>query len=146
MSTGDTYYALTVISAGASTSAYYSMVPTSNLTISQGGVTFAPSSATQQMTTVNIYPQTLQVSAAAGYMGAGVTIVTSASHISGQIVVSPPVDVAVEVTLYGNGGVQLGQYIVDPASPGGVFNFPVSGGAPSPDDVKNLLEKVFAKK
>ena len=60
--------------------------------------------------------------------------------------VSPPVDVAVEVTLYGNGGAQLGQYIVDPASPGGVFNFPVSGGAPSPDDVKNLIEKVFAKK
>jgi hypothetical protein len=146
MSIGDTYYALTVTSEGASTGAYYSLVPTSNLSILQGGVTFAPSSATQQMTSVNIYSQTLQVSAAPGYMGAGVTIVTGASHIAGQIVVSPPVDVAVEVTLYGNGGAQLGQYIVDPATPGGVFNFPVSGGAPSPDDAKNLLQTLFEKK
>lgn len=43
-----TYYALTVTADGANTGAYYSVTPTSNLTISQGGVTLAPSSPTRR--------------------------------------------------------------------------------------------------
>ncbi len=141
-----TYYALTVSAAGASTGAYYSVTPTSNLTITQGGVTFAPSSPTQQMTSVNVYPQTLQINAAPGYVNGGVTIITDAPSVDGRLVVSPPVDVAVAVTLYGNGGAQLGQFIADPGTGGGVFSFPVAGDGIPASELNDVLKKLLEKK
>lgn len=141
------YFALTLTVDGANTGAYYSLTPTSNLSITQGGVTMAPSSATQQMTSVSIYPQTLQVTAVAGYLSAGVTIVTGASQVSGQIVVSPPVNVATVVTLYGNGGQQIGQHIVDPGDSGGVFSFPVTAeeGIPAAGDAASVIDALLKK-
>src|SRR5215208_787980 len=103
------YYAITVTAEGTSFSAYISMTPTSNLTFLQGGVTFMPTAAS--LTMANIYPQTLQLQAPPGSFTAGVTIVTDASEIAGRVMVSPPVNVAVIVTLYGAGGQQLGQMI-----------------------------------
>jgi hypothetical protein len=141
------YYALTLTANGASTSAYYSLTPTSNLSITQGGATLAPSSATQQMITVSIYPQTLQINAPAGYVSAGVNILTGESRVSGQVVVSPPVNVATVVTLYGNGGQQIGQYIVDPGVEGGVFSFPVTAqeGIPAAGDAASVVDKLLKK-
>ena len=141
----DSYYALTVNAIGASTAAFYSLTPTSELTISQGGVTLYPSAPSQQMITVSVYPQTLQINAAAGTLTAGVTIITSAGQIDGRLVVSPPVDVPVAVTLYGNGGTQLGQAIAQPGSGGTVFAFPVDGdgipAADAPAQLQQLLER-----
>src|ERR1044071_4066202 len=99
MANGSSYYALTVVEQGAGTTAYYALTPTSHLEMSQGGATFDPTAATATM--VNIYPQTLQIQAPAGSFTAGVTIVTSADRIAGRLLVSPPVNVAVVVTLYG---------------------------------------------
>ena len=77
MSILDQYYSLTVTTAGASsTSAYYSLTPTSNLSFSQGGATLYPSAPSQQVISVSVYPQTLQINAAAGGVSGGVTIVT----------------------------------------------------------------------
>jgi hypothetical protein len=146
MAIHDTYYALTVSAAGASTPAYYSVSPTSNLTISQGGVTLAPSAPSQQMISVSIYPQTLQINAAAGYVSGGVTIITSAPSVDGRLVVSPPVDVAVVVTLYGNGGTQLGQFIADPGTGGGVFSFPVAGDGIPPAEAAGVLQHLLEQK
>jgi len=145
-SSSSTYYALTVSATGASTGAYYSVTPSSNLTISQGGVTLAPSSPTQQMISVSIYPQTLQINAAAGYVSGGVTIITDAPSIDGRLAVSPPVNVAVAVTLYGNGGVQLGQFIADPGTGGGTFKFPVHGDGIPPADAPGVLQKLLDRK
>ncbi len=144
----ETYFALTVTTtAAASSAAYYSLTPTSNLTISQGGVTLAPSAPSQQMITVAVYPQTLQMSAAAGLVSGGVTIVTSASEVAGILGVQPPVNVAVAVTLYGSGGQQLGQYIADAGTGGGVFHFPVSAGdGSSADEASDTLKKLIEKK
>ena len=122
----DYYYALTVVAQGVSTAAYYSVTPTSNLEFSQGGVTIAPTSAS--LTMVNIYPETLQVQAPAGSVNAGVTIETSESEISGRLMVSPPVNVAVVVTLYGVGGQQIGQTTLDPGVGDKMFSFAVSAG------------------
>lgn len=141
-----TYYALTVTADGANTGAYYSITPTSNLTISQGGVTLAPSSPTQQMTSVSIYPQTLQINAAPGYVNGGVTIITDAPSVDGRLLVSPPVDVAVVVTLYGNGGAQLGQFIADPGTGGGVFSFPVAGDGIPASELGEVLRKLVERK
>lgn len=141
-----TYYALTVTAQGASTPAYYSLSPTSNLTISQGGVTLAPSSATQQMVSVSVYPQTLQINAPAGLVSGGVTIITSESEVAGRLVISPPVNVATAVTLYGNGGVQLGQYIADPGTGGGVFSFPIDGNGIPAGDAQDTLQKLLDNK
>lgn len=138
------YYALSVQMSGANTAAYYSVSPTSNLTISQGGATFMPSSAS--MTTVSIYPQTLQIQSPAGSMSGSVTIITDASEVAGRLIVSPPVDVATVVTLYGAGGVQIGQFIADPGTGGGVFNFPVTPAqAIPPADAPGVLQKLLGK-
>ena len=140
-----TYYALTVTAQGAGTGAFYSLTPTSNLTISQGGVTLAPSAPSQQMVTVSVYPQMLQINAPAGSVSGGVTIITSASSVDGRVVVSPPVNVATVVTLYGNGGQQLGQYIADPGTGGGVFSFPVSGDGIPADEANGVLDQLLKK-
>lgn len=141
-----TYYALTVGAQGASTPAYYSITPTSNLTISQGGVTLGPSSPTQQMMSASIYPETLQINAPAGVVTGGVTIITSAPSVDGRLIVSPPVDVAVVVTLYGNGGEQIGQFIADPGTGGGTFKFPVSGNGIPAGEAPGILQKLLGGK
>jgi len=144
MSNGARYYALTVVEQGASTTAYYSLTPTSNLEMSQGGVTMVPTAATA--TLVNIYPQTLQIQAPAGSFTAGVTIVTSDDRIAGRLLVSPPVNVAVIVTLYGAGGQQIGQSILDPAVGALVFSFPVSSEQSIPKgDVPAVLQTLLPK-
>ena len=97
MATTDIYYALTVIANGAGTPAFYSLTPDPGLSIAQGGVTIVPTGNGSTM--VNIYPQTLQISAPAGSVNGAVNIVTGASQISGRLMVSPPVNVAVVVTL-----------------------------------------------
>lgn len=98
------------------------------------------------MTSVSIYPQTLQINAAPGYVNGGVTIITDAPSVDGRLVVSPPVDVAVAVTLYGNGGAQLGQFIADPGTGGGVFSFPVSGNGIPAGELGEVLKKLLEKK
>ena len=134
----DYYYALTLTAQGVSSSAYYSVTPTSNLEFTQGGATIVPTR--QSATMVNIYPETLQLSAPAGSISAAVTIVTGESQIAGRVIVSPPVNVAVVVTLYGVGGQQIGQAIVDPGTGDRTFNFPVSeGNAISKADVAGVL-------
>ena len=144
MSNGASYYALTVVEQGASTTAYYSLTPTSNLEMSQGGVTMDPTAASA--TLVNIYPQTLQIQAPAGSFQAGVTIVTSDDRIAGRLLVSPPVNVAVIVTLYGVGGQQIGQSILDPAVGSLAFSFPVSAAQSiSKGDVAGVLQKLLPK-
>src|SRR6185436_4526748 len=106
--------------------AYYSVTPTSNLEFTQSGATIVPTQ--QAATMVNIYPETLQLSAPAGSISAAVTIVTGENQITGRAIVSPPVNVAVVITLYGIGGQQIGQAIIDPGTGDRTFNFPVSAG------------------
>lgn len=138
------YYSLTVGQAGSNTAAYFSVSPTSNLEFSQGGATFMPTSPS--MTTVSVYPTTLQIQSPAGSMSAGVTIVTSASEVAGRLLISPPIDVATLVTLYGAGGVQLGQFIADPGTGGGVFKFPVTAeeGIPA-GEAPGALHKIICQ-
>jgi hypothetical protein len=138
MADGTLYYAITVMAEGTSFSAYVSVTPTSNLTFLQGGVTFMPTAAS--LTMANIYPETLQLQAPSGGFSAGVTVVTAASEIAGRVMVSPPLNVAVIVTLYGAGGQQLGQMIVDPGTGSKTFAFPVSdSNAISAGDVDGVL-------
>lgn len=120
----DDYYALTLSANGVSTSAYYSLTPTSNLEFDQGGVTIVPDSA--DATQVNVYPETLQIQSPPGSVNAGVTIITSASEIAGRVLVSPPINVAVVVTLYGVGGQQIAQTTLDPGVGDKLFSFAVS--------------------
>src|ERR1041385_5311728 len=56
MASTNIYYALTIVANGVSSAAYYSVTPTSNLSILQGGVAVGPTGSGAVM--VNIYPQT----------------------------------------------------------------------------------------
>lgn len=144
MASTDIYYALTIDANGASTPAYYSVTPVPPLVFAQGGVTVTPTAIGTTM--VNIYPQTLQISAPAGSLHGAVTIITGASEIAGRLMVSPPVNVAVVVTLYGAGGQQLGQAILDPAEGSRTFSWPVdSKQGLSQHDATKLLESLTSK-
>jgi hypothetical protein len=138
----DIYYALTLVANGASTPAYYSVTPTSDLSISQGGVTIVPTGPGS--TLVNIYPQVLQISAPAGSVNGAVTIISGVNEIAGRLMVSPPVNVAVVVTLYGIGGKQIGQAILDPGEGSQSFAWPVdpSQGLAA-GDVATLIKKLL---
>jgi len=141
----DRYYTLTIGEEGANTGAYYSVTPDSNLQFAQGGAQFAPTAASAVL--VNIYPQTLQLSAPPGSMSAGVTIITSAGTIAGRVMISPPVDVSVVLVLYGNGG-QIGEPLIfDPGSGGGTFSWPVGDDEGlSQSDAVGLLQKKICHK
>jgi hypothetical protein len=142
MASTDIYYALTIVANGANTSAYYSVTPTSDLSILQGGVTVVPTAIGATM--VNIYPQTLQIAAPAGSVNGAVTIVTSATTIAGRLMVSPPVNVAVVVTLYGAGGQQLGQAILDPGTGSRTFSWPVNASQGLAEgDVAELIKRLL---
>ena len=142
-----TYYALTISAQGTTSPAYFSVTPTSNLQISQGGVTLVPSSPSAETTMVNIYPETLQISAPAGLVSGGVTIITGESRVAGSVVVSPAVSVATVITLYGNGGAQLGQSIIDPGQGGGAFDFPVDAaeGISNADEARTIIDRELKK-
>jgi hypothetical protein len=132
------YYALTLTTNGTTFAAYYSVTPTSDIQFSQGGVTITPTG--NSVTMVNIYPQTLQIQAPAGSINAGVTIQTGASIIAGRVMVSPPVDAAVIVTLYGAGGTQLDQMIMDPGTGSQLFEWSVdAASAIKSDDLDSVL-------
>jgi hypothetical protein len=132
------YYALTLTTNGSTYPAYFSVTPTSGIQFSQGGVTIVPTGSA--VTMVNIYPQTLQIQAPAGSINAGVTIQTGASQIAGRVMVSPPVDSAVIVTLYGAGGQQLDQMIMDPGVGSQLFDWSVNASnAIKPDDLAGVL-------
>lgn len=138
----DSYYGLTISAQGASTEAYFSVNPTSNLQIAQGGVSMDPTGSSAVM--VNIYPETLQIQAPAGTTNGAVTIITSAPSIDGDVQISPAIDVATVITLYGNGGTQLGQYILDPGTSSGAFKFPVPAGSGFPN-LKDALSTITQK-
>jgi hypothetical protein len=135
-------YALTVTANRASTAAYYAVTPTPPVRIASGSVTLEPKSPSA--TLVNILPQVLEIQAPEGSVHAGVTIVTGDSHIDGEIVISPPVDVEVEVSLYGAGGERLDTYVVASGDGGGVFQFHVSADqAIPPGEVAHLLKRLI---
>mgnify|MGYP003575141321 CR=1 FL=1 len=145
MANTDQYYALTLLAEGASTGAFYSIVPTSNLQISQGGVSIMPTATSTTM--VNIYPQELQIQAPSGSVYSGVTIVTDADKISGQVVASPPVNVEVTVTLYGAGSTKLGEYILEPGHDVGVFSFATTPDhAMSASDALDVVKQTVNRK
>jgi hypothetical protein len=143
MSNGAVYYALVLNAQGMSTAAYISVSPTSNLQISQGGVTIGATAAAT--TFVSIYPTELQIQAAPGLVSGGVTIVTSENNVAGRLEVSPPVNVAMTVTLYGAGGQQLGQYVLDPGNSSGIFNFNTDGQGMSAGDALDAVKRQAGK-
>jgi hypothetical protein len=145
VSSTDNYYSLTLLANGASTGAFYSIVPTSNLQIAQGGVSVAPTAASATM--VNIYPQELQIQSPPGSVYSGVTIITDAEKISGQVVASPPVNVEVTVTLYGAGGTKLGEYILEPGHDVGVFSFDTTRAhAMSASEALDVVKQALSRK
>jgi hypothetical protein len=144
MSNGGSYYALIVKQDAASMAAYYSLKPKSNLEFSQGGVTMKPTALAP--TTVNILPSRVEIQAPPGSLNASVIVITSEDLIEGDLVVSPPVNVPVAVTLYGAGGKQLGQEILDPGAESLKFSWPVSSWKPIPkDDVLSVLQSLLPK-
>jgi hypothetical protein len=143
MGNDEVYYALTLTAQGMSNAAYFSVAPTSNLTISQGGVTIGATAAAT--TFVSIYPNELQIQAAPGLISGGVTIVTSENHVAGRLEVSPPINVAAVLTFYGAGGQQLGQFILDPGSASGVFDFNTGGGGMLAGEALDVVKQKSGK-
>ncbi|HKR65849.1 MAG TPA: hypothetical protein VJZ00_19110 [Thermoanaerobaculia bacterium] len=132
------YYGLTLAAQGVNSSGYYGVTPQPPVQFAQGGATIVPTQTGVVM--MNIYPQELQIQAPAGSVSAATTIITDASTIAGTFGVSPPINVALVLTLYGSGGQQIGQSILDPGMPGKPFSFPIpSGVGMSAGDANHFL-------
>ena len=133
-------YALGIDVNGTNTSASYNVEPTSGFQFTQGGVSVLPTAMDAAM--VSIYPEELSIHAPAGQITGGVMIQTSASQIVGRVLVSPPINVGVVITLFGAGGQQLAQVALYPPTDD-VFTFTVSGtqaiGAHEADSVLRRL-------
>ncbi len=121
----DAHYALTVNATNVSSSAFYQLDPTSNLSILQGG--FSCYATELSATSVAIYPQLAQLwFPAASVISGGVTILTSAPKVTGTFQVSPAINSPVAVTLYGTGGKVLGSVTLVPGQTSVPFDWTVS--------------------
>lgn len=115
------YYSLNLTS-NASGGAYYSMLVDAPAAIIDGGMSITPNS-----TAYTYFSAQGAVTAyvPGGDLSAGGTVSTSASTVSGQIYVSPAVNVPVQVTIRGRNQ-NLGTYTLPAGQTQGQFNFNVS--------------------
>lgn len=134
------YYSFTISALNTNKVAYYGVLFTSQLEVLQGSFTFSPTGTTNTMVGTDATNINLNLPACLKIAG-GVTLVTSASNVAGQIFVSPALNVPVTFTLYGFG--PIGSITIDPGQTGGNFDFDVSGQTGvSAKDAQEALNKV----
>ncbi|MBV8519453.1 MAG: hypothetical protein JO197_18825 [Acidobacteria bacterium] len=143
MSSG--YFSLTMAAARTGHNAYCTISPAPELQISQGGFTFQPTGA--NTTTVVIYPQVAQLQMPpCEAISGSLLIVTHSPVVAGQLLVSPPLEVSVTLTLYGNGGVQIGQSTLDAGQSTLNFKWDVSSATPIPEsDAHDAIARYLPK-
>jgi hypothetical protein len=112
-------YGISVAVQNASSPAFYSVTFTTQVSITQGAGEVMPANAYY---TYFSFLNALQMSIGPGYASAGAMLTTSSSSISGQVIVSPPVNVPVIVQLQGRGQM-LGEYELQPGQTSGNFTF-----------------------
>jgi hypothetical protein len=120
----DNYYAFTISAIDTGKTCYYGVQFTSQLTVLQGSFTFTPTGSTNTMVGTDATNINLNLPACARLSG-GVTVITGASNVAGNIYVSPALSVPVTFALYGFS--QIGSVTVQPGQTQASFNFDVSG-------------------
>ena len=138
------YYPMQLTTAGTfSGSAYfYVSVIGSSATFEGAAVTIYPSNA--QATWFSFSTQSLQFQSPAARLGAGTTVVTSDSNVPGTLGVSPAINVATTLTLYGAGGQPLGSVTLPAGQTSIPFRFNVGSGMSAEEAVKQVQS--FAEK
>jgi|SRR6185369_17530043 len=133
-------YGLNMSVLGATTSAYYSIALTSG--VSGAGAFTATPRATQY--TYVSFQGGITFQAAPGEASGAAAVTTTNGVISGDVYVSPPVNVPVQIELYYQGRI-VQAYSVEPGQTEGNFNWKVASETDAPDDVNNLLNGIVAR-
>lgn len=138
------YYSFTVSATGTSTPAYYAINFDPGITTMQSAFQFLPSGT--QNTYVAVSPEQvgMNLPPVIGLSG-GVTITATVSRITGQVMVSPPVNVPVTFQLWGLS--LIGSVTIPAGQTSALFNFDISDadGFADTDAARKSIES-FAPK
>ncbi|MGN6185749.1 MAG: hypothetical protein ACTHQM_19100 [Thermoanaerobaculia bacterium] len=121
------YYQLSLNAQDTSQGHYVSIQPDPNISLMQGGFSFAVTVA--QAASVTIYPQVAQLQIPpSSAIGGSVTIVTELTNIAGGLNVSPAAETPFTITCWGAGGKELGSKTVEVGQTSVYFDFAVQPG------------------
>jgi len=140
------YYSLGLNAVDVNSAAFYQLQPVRGLSIMQGGFTCTPRET--QRTSVAIYPQLVQLNfPASEYVSGSVTFDTALPAIAGNLTVSPAINSAVTLTLYGGGGNPIGTATLEAGQTSLDFSFDVGlGSGMSEDEARGAVENSIAQR
>ena len=138
------YYSMQVSTQGtASSTAFYYVNVLSPGALAGSAVTIYPTVA--QATWFSYQQNSLQFQSPAGRASAGATVVTDSPRVGGTLGVSPAINVATVLSLYGAGGL-IGSVTLQAGQTSVPFDFQVSGSdSIAEGDVEESLKKVAPK-
>jgi hypothetical protein len=136
-------YGLTLNVTNSNKTAYYYINLNEGTITGGGSVTIYPTGATQTALYVNIQTD-LAIQSPPARITGGLVVEASGGIISGEVGVSPSLNVPVSATLYGNSGV-IGTVTVAAGSTSAPFNWNVSGQQALSGDAKAFLSKEVGK-
>jgi hypothetical protein len=130
-------YALNTSFTGASTGAYCSVSLTAGTLLDGVGQCMPSSLAYTYMS----FQGGISYQVPAGEASVGGTV-NATNSVAGSVIVSPPINVDLNVELWGNGKV-LGTYVLPAGQESGEFTFSVSSADAIPDkEIGAVLEKI----
>lgn len=134
------FYSIGAVAQRSNTFSFFSLSITSGV-LTNSGVSYEnPIDA--QSTYVNTYENAVQSQGSPADVTLAAAI-NSSDPVTGTIMASPPTNVDVLVTLYGNGKI-LGTYTLPAGQSSGDFSFAASSADAIPEnDVKAALEKIL---
>jgi hypothetical protein len=137
---GQAIYALNMSVAGATSAAYYSIALSSGTT-GPGSFSITPGEA--QYTYVS-FQGGITFSGPGGVASAGALVTTANDLIAGDVYVSPPVNVPVQINLYYQGQI-IQAYEVAPGQSEGNFSWKVTSDVGADEDPKAVLDAIIAR-
>lgn len=134
------FYSIGAVAKRANTFSFFSLNITSGV-ITNSGVSYE-NPVNAQSTYVNVYATAVQSQGSPADVTLGAAIDSSAP-VTGSVMASPPTNVDVVVTLYGQGTV-LGTYTLPAGQTSGNFTFQVSSSDAIPEnEVESALKKIL---
>jgi hypothetical protein len=134
------FYSIGAVAKRSNTLSFFSLNITSGV-ITNSGVSYE-NPVNAQSTYVNVYETAVQSQGSPADVTLGAAI-DSSDPVTGSIMASPPTNVDVVVTLYGQGKV-LGTYTLPAGQTSGDFSFQVNSADAIPQgDVKAALDKIL---
>ena len=138
------YYSFTINTSGTNSSAYYSINFDRGITTFQSGFSFLP--AATQSTYAAVYPSQVGLNLPPmSILAGGVTLTTTVDHVTGEVMVSPAVNVPVVFELWGVS--MIGSVTLQPGDTSALFNFDIThaDGFADTDGARAVIDRLAPK-